>query len=127
MEEDRTAAVEPQYLGMFEYAQQDEARLLRKLIVDLNPSVMADSLPGLPAYVLFMCLRYCDHIGDEMRIESLLTGLITNVKKVMQKCQTDDGVVAFWFANVCRFMQNMKQYSGEQVSDCAMKLHLKIL
>ncbi|XP_062512560.1 unconventional myosin-Vb-like isoform X2 [Corticium candelabrum] len=116
VEEDRTAAVEPQYLGMFEYAQQDEARLLRKLIVDLNPSVMADSLPGLPAYVLFMCLRYCDHIGDEMRIESLLTGLITNVKKVMQKCQTDDGVVAFWFANVCRFMQNMKQYSGEQVS-----------
>jgi myosin-5 len=107
--------VEPQFMGMFEFQQQDEARLLRKLIIDLNLASVEDCLPGLPAHVLFMCLRYCDHIGDELRIESLLTGIITNVRKVVQKHQTDDGIVAFWFANTCRFLQNMKQYSGEQV------------
>lgn len=115
VEEAPAAISEPQYLGMFEFVQQEEARLHRKLIVDLSPNSVADCLPGLPAHVLFMCLRYCDHIGDELRIESLLTGIITNVRKVVQKHQTDDGLIAFWFANTCRFLQNMKQYSGEQV------------
>ena len=74
---------EPQFMGMFEYERQDETKLFRRLIVDLDPAVVKDCLPGLPAHILFMCLRYCDHMNDALRMEHLLTGIITSVRKVV--------------------------------------------
>lgn len=40
-------------------------------------------IPGLPAYVLFMCVRYADYLNDEAKLKSLMNAIISSVKKVI--------------------------------------------
>lgn len=45
------------YQGIFKYDNKDRRQILQKLIVDLTPRVAITLLPGLPAYIVFMCIR----------------------------------------------------------------------
>ena len=49
---------ESDQLGMLEYNRDYEDRLLRAIIIELKPRTAAQMLPGMPAYVLFMVIRY---------------------------------------------------------------------
>lgn len=40
-------------------------------------------IPGLPAYILFMCIRHADYLNDEAKLKSLMNGVIGAVKKVI--------------------------------------------
>ena len=52
---------------------------------DLKPRGVAVSfLPGLPAYIIFMCIRYADHINDEERVSTLLNSTIISIKGVIK-------------------------------------------
>ena len=55
---------------------------------DLRPKVAAGLLPGLPAYILFMCVRHTDYVNDDEKVRSLLTSTINGMKKVVKvkKC-----------------------------------------
>lgn len=41
-------------------------------------------LPGLPAYIIFMCIRHTDHINDDEKVCSLLTGVVNGIKRVVK-------------------------------------------
>ena len=72
-------------------------------------------LPGLPAYVLFMMIRYTDYINDDVLVRSLIQGWISNVKKVVKKKGVNDiEVKTLWLSNMLRILHNLKQYSGEK-------------
>lgn len=45
------------YQGIFKYDNKDRRQILQKLIIDLTPRVAITLLPGLPAYIVFMCIR----------------------------------------------------------------------
>lgn len=45
------------YQGIFKYDNKDRRQILQKLVVDLTPRVAITLLPGLPAYIVFMCIR----------------------------------------------------------------------
>ncbi|KAK2842399.1 hypothetical protein Q5P01_012599 [Channa striata] len=107
---------EKEYQGMLEYKLGDESHLLRNLVLDLKPRGVAVSfIPGLPAYIIFMCLRYADSVNDDQRISTLLNSTITSIKGVIKKKGDDFELVSFWLANTCRLMHCLKQYSGEDV------------
>lgn len=40
-------------------------------------------IPGLPAYILFMCIRHADYLNDEEKLKSLMNAIISAVKKVI--------------------------------------------
>ncbi len=40
-------------------------------------------IPGLPAYILFMCIRHADYLNDEAKLKSLMNATIGAVKKVI--------------------------------------------
>ncbi|KAF7701918.1 hypothetical protein HF521_001201 [Silurus meridionalis] len=102
--------------GMLEYKKEDEAKLFRALITDLKPRGVAVSLiPGLPAYILFMCLRHVDYTNDDQRVRTLLNNSISSIKNVLKKRSCDFDTLSFWLANTCRFLHCLKQYSGEEV------------
>lgn len=105
---------EREYAGMFEYRKDDEPLLIRNLIIDLKPRLASQHLPGLPAYILFMCIRHTDVLNDDEKVRSLLTSTITGIKKVVKKRQDDVESVTLWLANTCRLLHNLKQYSGEK-------------
>ncbi|XP_018521855.1 unconventional myosin-Va [Lates calcarifer] len=107
---------EKEYQGMLEYKEGDESRFLKNLVIDLKPRGVAVSLiPGLPAYIIFMCLRYADSVNDDQRVSTLLNSTISSIKGVIKRRGGDFEVVSFWLANTCRLMHCLKQYSGDEV------------
>ncbi|CAK6961537.1 unconventional myosin-Va-like [Scomber scombrus] len=107
---------EKEYQGMLEYREGDESRLLKNLVIDLKSRGVAVSLiPGLPAYIIFMCLRYADSVNDDQRVSTLLNSTISSIKGVIKRRGNDFEVVSFWLANTCRLLNCLKQYSGDEV------------
>lgn len=50
----------------------------------MKPKLAAGLIPGLPAYILFMCVRHTDYINDDDKVKSLLTSTINGIKKVVK-------------------------------------------
>ncbi|MEE6520209.1 hypothetical protein FKM82_018028 [Ascaphus truei] len=74
------------YLGMMEFTQDDEPKLIQKLILDLKPrGVVVNMIPGLPAHIMFMCVRYTDYINEADRIKSLMNASINGIKEVIKE------------------------------------------
>ncbi|XP_057301771.1 unconventional myosin-Va-like isoform X2 [Hydractinia symbiolongicarpus] len=100
--------------GMLQFTSTDQAEVVAKLILDIQPTAVEKEVPGLPAHIVFMGLRYVDHINDERLMQSYLTGVISSVKKRVTKIPGDIDMQAFWLANTFRLYCDMKQFSGEQ-------------
>ncbi|KAJ8792798.1 hypothetical protein J1605_003983 [Eschrichtius robustus] len=74
-----------EYLGMLEYKREDEAKLIQNLILDLKPrGVVVNMIPGLPAHILFMCVRYADSLNDANMLKSLMNSTINGIKQVVK-------------------------------------------
>ncbi|KAK3767729.1 hypothetical protein RRG08_052875 [Elysia crispata] len=105
---------ERSYMGMLEYKKEDEGALIKNLILDLKPKISTGHIPGLPAYILFMCVRHTDYVNDDEKVKSLLTSTINGIKKVVKRHSDDLERITMWLANTCRLLHTLKQYSGEK-------------
>jgi len=71
-------------------ASRNENLLSQRIITvyfclpELKPRVASGLLPGLPAYLLFMCVRHTDYINDDEKVRSFLTSTINGIKKVVK-------------------------------------------
>uniref|UniRef100_UPI00398E4D74 unconventional myosin-Vc n=1 Tax=Pristiophorus japonicus TaxID=55135 RepID=UPI00398E4D74 len=107
--------VKKEYLGMLECKTEDEEKLIKNLILDLKPrGVVVNMLPGLPANILFMCVRYADDINDAEMLKSLMNSLLGGIKEVTKNHNQDFEILSFWFSNSVHFLNCLKQYSGEE-------------
>lgn len=62
-------------------------RILSPPSPELKPrGVAVNLIPGLPAYVLFMCLRHADYVNDDQKVRTLLTSTINSIKKILKVC-----------------------------------------
>ncbi|XP_018431466.1 PREDICTED: unconventional myosin-Vc [Nanorana parkeri] len=103
------------YLGMLEFSPEEETRLVVSLILDLKPrGVVVNMIPGLPAHILFMCVRFTDYINDADRIKSLMNASINGIKQVIKEHADDFEMLSFWLSNAHHFLNCLKQYSGEE-------------
>lgn len=60
------------------------------LLTDLKPKgVVVNMIPGLPAYILFMCIRHADYLNDDSKLKSLMNGIISSIKKVILVSSAD--------------------------------------
>ncbi|XP_025128975.3 unconventional myosin-Vb isoform X1 [Bubalus bubalis] len=105
---------EKDFQGMLEYHKEDEALLIRNLVTELKPQVLAGAVPCLPAYILYMCIRHADYVNDDLKVHSLLTSTINGIKKVLKKHNEDFEMTSFWLSNTCRLLHCLKQYSGDE-------------
>ncbi|XP_071989360.1 unconventional myosin-Vb isoform X2 [Engystomops pustulosus] len=106
--------IEKDFQGMLEFYKEDEPMLIRNLILDLKPQLISTSVPCLPAYILFMCIRHADYINDDQKVHSLLTSTINGIKKVLKKHNDDFQMTSFWLSNSSRLLHCLKQYSGDE-------------
>ncbi|XP_024890497.1 unconventional myosin-Va-like isoform X2 [Temnothorax curvispinosus] len=104
---------ERDYEGMFEFRKEDINLIIRHLVIELKPRIAVTLLPGLPAYILFMCIRHTDCINDDDKVRSLLTEYLNAVKRVSKK-RDDFDCRVLWMSNTLRLLHNMKQYSGDK-------------
>ncbi|XP_070277241.1 unconventional myosin-Vb isoform X1 [Myotis yumanensis] len=105
---------EKDFQGMLEYHREDEALLVRNLVTELKPQALAGTVPCLPAYILYMCIRHSDYVNDDLKVHSLLTSTINGIKKVLKKHSDDFEMTSFWLSNTCRLLHCLKQYSGDE-------------
>ncbi|KAM5305478.1 unconventional myosin-Vb-like [Glossophaga mutica] len=105
---------EKDFQGMLEYHKEDEALLIRNLVTELKPQALVGTVPCLPAYILYMCIRHADHVNDDLKVHSLLTSTINGIKKVLKKHNDDFEMTSFWLSNTCRLLHCLKQYSGDE-------------
>uniref|UniRef100_G1PV90 Unconventional myosin-Vb n=1 Tax=Myotis lucifugus TaxID=59463 RepID=G1PV90_MYOLU len=105
---------EKDFQGMLEYHREDEALLVRNLVTELKPQALAGTVPCLPAYILYMCIRHADYVNDDLKVHSLLTSTINGIKKVLKKHSDDFEMTSFWLSNTCRLLHCLKQYSGDE-------------
>ncbi|KAG5877915.1 hypothetical protein JTB14_011629 [Gonioctena quinquepunctata] len=83
-------------------------------LLELKPRTAVALLPGLPAYIIFMCVRHTDYINDEDKVRSLLSAFGNTVKKLIRKRHSDFETTTLWLSNTLRLVYNMKQYSGDK-------------
>ncbi|XP_074135464.1 unconventional myosin-Vb isoform X2 [Sminthopsis crassicaudata] len=105
---------EKDFQGMLEYYKEDEPLLIRNLVTDLKPQTLSGTVPCLPAYILYMCIRHADYVNDDLKVHSLLTSTINGIKKVLKKHNEDFEMTSFWLSNTCRLLHCLKQYSGDE-------------
>lgn len=85
------------------------------LFSELKPRVASTLLPGLPAYIIFMCVRHADYINNDEKIRSFLTLIINAIRRLIKKRYEDLDTSVVWLVNTCRLLHSLKQYSGEKV------------
>uniref|UniRef100_A0A8D2QDF6 Myosin VC n=1 Tax=Zonotrichia albicollis TaxID=44394 RepID=A0A8D2QDF6_ZONAL len=107
--------VPKEYIGMMEYKKEDEERIIQNLILDLKPrGVVVNMIPGLPAHILFMCVRYADYLNDADMLKSFMNVTIDGIKQVVKEHSEDFEMLSFWLSNTYYFLNCLKQYSGEE-------------
>uniref|UniRef100_A0A7N8XK57 Myosin VC n=1 Tax=Mastacembelus armatus TaxID=205130 RepID=A0A7N8XK57_9TELE len=90
-------------------------RFSSKCVTDLKPKgVVVNVIPGLPAYILFMCVRHADYLNDEAKLKSLMNAIIGGVKNVITSHHKDLNLLSFWLSNMYLLLNSLKQYSGEE-------------
>jgi len=101
------------FSGMIKCTPQETERITDAVIIELKPRLAAKYLPGLPAYVLFMCIRYIDFVDDEAHVAGFLSAVTKKIKKVPRRNEDIDYPV-LWLINTVRFLHTLQQYSGEE-------------
>ncbi|EHB18143.1 Myosin-Vc [Heterocephalus glaber] len=82
---------------------------------NLKPrGVVVNMMPGLPAHLLLMCVRYADAQNDAAMVRSLMNSTISAIKQVVKEHLEDFEMLSFWLSNTCHFLNCLKQYSGEE-------------
>ena len=70
--------------GFLEYKQEIEPEVINKLIIELEPPSVEKEVPGLPAHLIFMAVRYADHINDERWMQRLLASAIKGIRTTVK-------------------------------------------
>ena len=77
--------------------------------------------PGLPSYIIFMCIRYADSSSDDEDMDHFLSSISSAIRRVVKRSE-DFETSVLWLVNTCRLLHCLKQYSGEKV--CAHSLFI---
>jgi len=100
--------------GFLEFKKEAETELISKLILEVGPNSLETEVPGLPAHLIFMAVRYVDSQNDDSWMQSLLANAINAIRKTIKEGKGNMELQAFWLKNTCRLLYNMKQYSGDK-------------
>nr|XP_040220188.2 unconventional myosin-Va isoform X4 [Anopheles coluzzii] len=97
--------------GILKYRQEDESKIMQRLVTDLKPRVAVTLAPSLPAYVVFMCIRYTDLVNMDQLVRSLLTRFVQMIKRLYRGANSVE-VRVMWLANTLTLHNLMKQFGG---------------
>ncbi|XP_070688977.1 unconventional myosin-Va [Pempheris klunzingeri] len=105
--------------GLLECRKKDEAKLIKNLITDIRVDSALSLPPGLPASVLFLCVRQADCSGDQTHTRSLCSAAVTAMKAALKKHSNDVDMTALLLKNACLFHDLLAQHCPKQTLDSA--------
>ncbi|XP_028299730.1 unconventional myosin-Vb [Gouania willdenowi] len=107
----------PGVSGLLECRKRDETKLFKNLITDIRVDVACSLPPGLPAKVLFLCVRHADVSGDQARAQSLCAAAVTAMKTALKKYTKDVEMSALWLKNAWLLHDLLLKHSHKQSAD----------
>ncbi|KAF3834954.1 hypothetical protein F7725_027512 [Dissostichus mawsoni] len=84
----------PAVAGLLECRKKEENKLIKNLITDVRVDSALSLPPGLPASVLFLCVRQADCSGDQTQARSLCSAAVTAMKAALKKHSKDVDMTA---------------------------------
>ncbi|XP_029285478.1 unconventional myosin-Vb [Cottoperca gobio] len=103
--------------GLLECRKRDETKLVKNLITDIRVDSALSLPPGLPASVLFLCVRQADCSGDQTHARSLCSAAVTAMKAALKKHSKDVDMTALWLKNACLLHDLLTQHSQKRTLD----------
>ncbi|XP_042369881.1 unconventional myosin-Vb [Plectropomus leopardus] len=103
--------------GLLECRKRDETKLIKNLITDIRVDIALSLPPGLPASVLFLCVRQADCSGDQTQARSLCSAAVTAMKAALKKHSNDVEMTALWLKNAYLLHDLLTQHSPKQTLD----------
>ncbi|XP_026160720.1 unconventional myosin-Va [Mastacembelus armatus] len=103
--------------GLLECRKRDEAKLIKNLITDIRVDSALSLPPGLPASVLFLCVRQADCSGDQTRARSLCSAAVTAMKAALKKHSDAVDMTVVWLKNTCLLHDLLTQHSPKRTLD----------
>ncbi|KAK5870082.1 hypothetical protein PBY51_024743 [Eleginops maclovinus] len=100
--------------GLLECRKKDENKLIKNLITDIRVDSALSLPPGLPASVVFLCVRQADCSGDQTQARSLCSAAVTAMKAALKKHSKDVDMTALWLKNACLLHDLLHQHSPKQ-------------
>lgn len=99
------------YQGIFKYLHEDEGKIIQRLVIDYTPQVAITLQPGLPAYIFLMCVRYTDLMNADQYVRTLLSNIVTQVKKLFALPKSMETRLV-WLVNMLKLFNLLRQYGG---------------
>uniref|UniRef100_A0A669E6T8 Methyl-CpG binding domain protein 3b n=1 Tax=Oreochromis niloticus TaxID=8128 RepID=A0A669E6T8_ORENI len=117
--------------GLLECRKRDETKLIKNLVTDIRVDSALSLAPGLPASVLFLCVRQADCSGDQARARSLCSAAVTAMKAALKKHVSDIDMTVLWLKNICLFHDLLTQHSPNDLirtlSDLSIQAYQQLL
>ncbi|XP_070140380.1 unconventional myosin-Va isoform X2 [Drosophila kikkawai] len=96
-------------LGLMKFHSSDLDKILQRLLHALTPRTAVGLLPGFPAYLIFMCIRYTDLTNADDDVRELLSKFVIQIKKMHRTPHPIENRV-IWLVNSITLLNLLKQY-----------------
>ncbi|XP_030388121.1 unconventional myosin-Va isoform X2 [Scaptodrosophila lebanonensis] len=95
--------------GLMKFHSGDLDKILQRLLSNLTPRTVVGLLPGFPAYLIFMCIRYTDLTNADDDVRELLSKFVMQIKK-MHRTPHPIEYRVIWLVNSITLLNLLKQY-----------------
>uniref|UniRef100_A0A1A9X3S5 Myosin motor domain-containing protein n=1 Tax=Glossina brevipalpis TaxID=37001 RepID=A0A1A9X3S5_9MUSC len=97
------------YQGLMKFRSEDLDKIFHRLVGDMTTRVAIGLLPGFPAYIVFMCIRYTDLINADEDVRDLLSTFVKQIKKIHRNPHVTEHRI-LWLVNSITLLNLLKQY-----------------
>ncbi|XP_023037684.1 unconventional myosin-Va isoform X3 [Drosophila willistoni] len=95
--------------GLMKFHSSDLDKILQRLLSNMTPRTVVGLLPGFPAYLIFMCIRYTDLTNADEDVRELLSKFVIQIKKMHRTPHPIENRV-IWLVNSITLLNLLKQY-----------------
>ena len=108
---------------MFVFQEHELDRILDIIITNMTPQRSPTQKP-VPANMIFLSARYAHYHSSAELLERLLLSAMDRINDVVERCQWDMTILAFWISNATLLLHYLKKDAGLVEATSEFQAHL---
>lgn len=108
---------------MFVFQEHELDRILDIIITNMTPQRSPTQKP-VPANMIFLSARYAHYHSSPELLERLLLSAMDRINDVVERCQWDMTILAFWISNATLLLHYLKKDAGLVEATTEFQAHL---
>lgn len=108
---------------MFVFQEHELDRILDIVITKMTPQRSPSQKP-VPANMIFLSARYAHYHSSPDLLERLLVTAMDRINDVVERCQWDMTILAFWISNATLLLHYLKKDAGLVEATVEFQAHL---